>query len=100
MAVDSLVSGGCIISGAAVRRCMLFSGVRVNSYCVLEDSVVLPNVELGRHARIKRAIIDSECIVPPDLVVGEDPVLDAKRFYRTEKGITLVTQQMLNNLSA
>jgi len=99
MAVDSLVSGGCIISGAVVRRCMLFSGVRVNSYCVVEDSVVLPDVELGRHSRVRRAIIDSGCVVPPDMVVGEDPVLDAKRFFRTEKGITLVTQRMLDNLS-
>jgi glucose-1-phosphate adenylyltransferase len=98
MAVDSLVSGGCIISGALVRRSMLFSDVRVNSFCVVEDSVVLPGVELGRHSRVRRAIIDSGCAVPPDLVVGEDPVLDAKRFFRTEKGITLVTQRMLDNL--
>jgi glucose-1-phosphate adenylyltransferase len=98
MAVDSLVSGGCIISGAVVRRSMLFSDVRVNSFCVVEDSVLLPGVELGRHSRIKRAIIDSGCAVPADLVVGEDPILDAKRFYRTEKGITLVTQRMLDDL--
>jgi glucose-1-phosphate adenylyltransferase len=54
---------------------------------------------LGRHSRIKRAIIDSGCVIPPDMVVGEDPVLDAKRFFRTEKGITLVTPRMLANLS-
>lgn len=98
MAVDSLVSGGCIISGALVRRSMLFSDVRVNSFCTVEDSVLLPNVEVGRNAQIKRAIVDMGCVVPPDLVVGEDPVLDAKRFYRTEKGITLVTQRMLDDL--
>ncbi len=98
MAVDSLVSGGCVISGALVRRSMLFSDVRVNSFCVVEDSVLLPGVELGRHSRVKRAIIDSGCAIPADLVVGEDPVLDAKRFYRTEKGITLVTQRMLDDL--
>lgn len=98
MAVDSLVSGGCIISGAQVRRSMLFSDVRVNSYCVVEDSVLLPGVELGRHSRVRRAIIDSGCAVPADLVVGEDPILDAKRFFRTEKGITLVTQRMLDDL--
>jgi glucose-1-phosphate adenylyltransferase len=99
MAVDSLVSGGCVISGALVRRCMLFSEVRVNSFCMVEDSVLLPNVELGRHSRVRRAIVDSGCIVPPGLVVGEDPDLDARRFFRTEKGITLVTQRMLDALS-
>jgi glucose-1-phosphate adenylyltransferase len=98
MAVDSLVSGGCIISGASVRRSMLFSDVRVNSFCTVEDSVLLPNVELGRHSQVKRAIIDTGCVIPPELVVGQDAELDAKRFYRTEKGITLVTQRMLDML--
>ena len=98
MAVDSLVSGGCVISGALVRRSMLFSDVRVNSYCTVEDSVILPGVQLRRHSRIKRAIIDGGCTIPPGMVVGEDPDLDAKRFYRTEKGITLVTQRMLDDL--
>ncbi|HIJ38856.1 MAG TPA: glucose-1-phosphate adenylyltransferase, partial [Rhodospirillaceae bacterium] len=95
MAVDSLVAGGCIISGAVVRRCMLFTNVRVNSYCILEDSVVLPDVDLGRHSRVRRAVIDSGCVIPPGLVVGEDPVLDAKRFHRTSAGICLVTKPML-----
>lgn len=98
MAVDSMVSGGCIISGAVVRRSLLFSNVRVNSYCLLEDSVVLPNVDIGRHARLKRCIIDQGCVIPPGLVVGEDPEMDAKRFDRTEKGITLVTASMLKAL--
>ncbi len=98
MAVDSLVAGGCIVSGAVVRRSMLFTNVRVNSFCVVEDTVVLPGVDLGRHARIKNAIIDGGCVIPPGLVVGEDPELDAKRFYRTEKGITLITQAMLDAL--
>jgi glucose-1-phosphate adenylyltransferase len=98
MAVDSLVSGGCIVSGATVRRCTLFTNVRVHSYAVIEDTVVLPDANVGRNARIKRAIIDSGCDIPPGLVVGEDPVLDAKRFYRTENGITLITRQMLDAL--
>ena len=98
MAVDSLVSGGCVVSGSTVRRSMLFSNVRANSFCLVEDTVVLPDVELGRHSSIKKAVIDSGCIIPPGLVVGEDPVLDAKRFLRSEKGITLITQQMLNDL--
>lgn len=98
MAVNSLVSGGCVVSGSTVRRSMLFSNVRANSFCLVEDTVVLPDVELGRHSSIKKAVIDSGCIIPPGLVVGEDPVLDAKRFLRSEKGITLITQQMLNDL--
>lgn len=98
MAVDSLVSGGCVISGAIVRRSLLFSDVRVNSYCVVEDSVVLPGCDIGRHARLTRCIIDQGCVVPPGLVVGEDAALDAKRFYRTDKGITLVTAEMLRAL--
>ena len=99
MAVDSLVSGGCIISGAVVRRCMLFTNVRVNSYCTLEDTVVLPGVDFGRHCRIRRAIIDTGCVVPPGLVVGENPATDARRFHRSSSGITLVTQAMLEALT-
>ncbi len=98
MAVDSMVSGGCIISGASVRRSMLFSNVRVNSYCVVEDSVILPDVDVGRHARLRRCIVDTGCIIPPGMVIGEDPDLDAQRFYRSDKGITLVTMDMLRKL--
>ncbi|MGE5503514.1 MAG: glucose-1-phosphate adenylyltransferase [Actinomycetota bacterium] len=98
MAVDSMVSGGCIISGATVRRSLLFSNVRVNSYCLVEDSVILPNCDIGRHARLHRCIVDHGAVVPPGLVVGEDPELDAKRFYRTRKGITLITAAMLRAL--
>ncbi len=98
MAVDSMVSGGCIISGAVVRRSLLFSNVRVNSYCLVEDAVVLPDVDIGRHARLKKCIVDQGCVIPPGLVVGEDPELDSKRFYRTKKGITLVTAAMLREL--
>jgi glucose-1-phosphate adenylyltransferase len=100
MAVDSLVAGGCIVSGAVVRRSMLFSNVRVNSFCLVEDAVILPNVDIGRHARLKRCIVDQGAVVPPGLVVGEDPALDAKRFHRTEKGITLVTAERLKLLGA
>ncbi|MBI3445245.1 MAG: glucose-1-phosphate adenylyltransferase [Magnetospirillum sp.] len=100
MAVDSLVAGGCIVSGAVVRRSMLFSNVRVNSFCVVEDAVILPNVDIGRHARLKRCIVDQGVVVPPGLVVGEDAALDASRFHRTEKGITLVTAEKLKLLGA
>ncbi len=97
-AVDSLVSGGCIISGSIVRRSVLFSGCRVNSYCTVEDGVLLPEVEVGRHARLKRVIVDHGCHVPEGLVIGEDAEADARRFTRTDGGVTLVTQEMLRRL--
>ncbi|OJX79295.1 glucose-1-phosphate adenylyltransferase [Magnetospirillum sp. 64-120] len=100
MAVDSMVSGGCIISGAVVRRSLLYSNVRVNSYCLVEDSVVLPDCDIGRHAKLKKCIVDQGCVIPPGLVVGEDAALDAKRFYRSEKGITLITADMLKKLES
>jgi glucose-1-phosphate adenylyltransferase len=97
-AVDSLVSGGCIISGASVRQSLLFSTVRVNSYARIDNSVILPEVEVGRHARITKAIIDRGCTIPRGLVVGEDPEADARRFYRSEGGVTLITRDMLARL--
>jgi glucose-1-phosphate adenylyltransferase len=98
MAVDALVSGGCIISGAIVRRSLLFSNVRINSYALVEDAVVLPDCDIGRNATLKKVILDRGCLIPPGLVVGEDPELDAKRFLRTEKGVTLITRDMLRDL--
>ncbi len=95
MAVDSMVSGGCLISGAYLCRSLLFSNVKVNSYCRLEDTVVLPDVNIGRHSRIKRAVIDKGCQIPQNTVIGEDVEQDKKRFYVTEKGIVLVTPDML-----
>jgi glucose-1-phosphate adenylyltransferase len=94
-AVNSLVAGGCIISGAHVQRSLLFTGVRVNSFSWVEDSVVLPDVDIGRHSRIHRAVIDKSCRLPEGTVIGEDPAADARRFHRTESGITLVTPDML-----
>lgn len=95
MAVDSMVSGGCIISGAYLRRSLLFSNVLVNSYSRIEDTVVLPDVVIGRHCRIRRAVLDRACIVPPGTVIGEDPEKDAERYYVTEGGVVLVTPDML-----
>ena len=97
-AVDSLASGGCIISGASVRQSLLFSKVRVNSYARIDNSVILPEVEIGRHARITKAVIDRGCVIPRGLVVGEDPAADARRFYRSEGGVTLITSDMLARL--
>lgn len=98
LAVSSLVSGGCIVSGSSIRRALLFTGVRVNSFSTLEDAVVLPRVNVGRNAVLKKVVIDSDINIPEGLVVGEDPELDAKRFRRTETGICLITQPMLDRL--
>lgn len=96
MAVDSMVSGGCIISGAKLDRALLFSNVKVHSYACIEQSVVLPDVSIGRYARILRAIIDRGCVIPEHMVIGENHEDDRKRGFRvTEKGIVLVTPDML-----
>jgi glucose-1-phosphate adenylyltransferase len=96
MAVDSMVSGGCIISGATVRHSLLFSSVRVNSYATVQDSVVLPNVEIGRNCRVRRAVIDRWCRIAPGTRIGFDQVADAAAgFHVSEGGITLVTPDML-----
>jgi glucose-1-phosphate adenylyltransferase len=97
-AVSSLVSGNCIVSGASINRSLLFTGCRVNSYSHLDHAVVLPEVTVSRHARLKNVVVDRGVIIPEGLVVGEDPELDAKRFRRTESGICLVTQAMIDKL--
>lgn len=95
MAVDSMVSGGCIISGSKVKRSLLFSNVRVNSFCHIEESVVLPDAVIGRRCRIHKAIIDKGCKIPEGTVIGENRQEDRQRFYVTDGGITLVTADML-----
>ena len=95
MAVDSMVSGGCIVSGAYLRRSLLFSNVKVHSYSRIEDAVVLPDVEIGRHCRIRRAVLDRACVVPEGTVIGEDREKDMERYYVTEGGVVLVTPEML-----
>ncbi|WP_376099367.1 glucose-1-phosphate adenylyltransferase [Roseomonas sp. CCTCC AB2023176] len=99
MAMDSLVSGGCIVSGSCIRRSILFTNVRVHSYCTVEGGVVLPGVHLGRGCRLKNFVVDSDVRIPPGLVVGEDPEEDARRFRRTEKGIVLITKPMIEALA-
>jgi glucose-1-phosphate adenylyltransferase len=98
MAVQSLVSGGCIISGASLRRTLLNTGVRVHSFAKVENAVVLPYVDIGRDAHLSDVVIDRGVRIPEGLVVGEDPVLDAKRFRRTEQGVCLITQKMIDRL--
>jgi glucose-1-phosphate adenylyltransferase len=97
-AVSSLVSGGCMISGAQLRNSLLFTGVRVNSYSHLDGAVVLPYVEVARHARLRNVVVDSRVRIPEGLVVGEDPEADARRFRRTDKGVCLITQPMIDRL--
>jgi glucose-1-phosphate adenylyltransferase len=99
-AVSSLVSGGCIVSGASLRRSLLFTDVRLHSFSTLDLSVVLPRCEIGRGARLSKVVLDRGVVIPDGLVVGEDPKLDAKRFRRTEKGVCLITQAMIDRLNA
>lgn len=96
LAVSSLVSGGCIISGTEVRNSLLFTGVHSNSWSVLDHAVVLPRVTVGRHAQLHKVIIDRQVNIPEGLVVGKDPEEDAKWFRVTEGGVTLITQAMLD----
>ena len=99
-AVASLVSGGCVVSGATIWRSLLFSNVRVNSYAQVELTVVLPNARIGRSARLRNVIVDRGVKIPEGLIVGEDPYLDAKRFRRSEGGVCLITQKMIDALDA
>lgn len=98
MAVDSMVSGGCVISGSKVKNSLLFSNVRLNSYSKIEDCVVLPDVNIGRNCRITRAVIDRGCEIPEGTVIGEDAAADAERFYVSEGGVVLVTAEMLGQV--
>ncbi len=97
-ALNSLVSGGCIISGSYLHKSLLFTGVRVHSYSHLEGAVVQPYVEVGRGARLTNVVVDRGVRIPAGLVVGEDPELDAQRFRRSEKGTVLITQPMIDRL--
>lgn len=98
MAVDSMVSGGCIISGACVRHSLLFSNVTVRSYSYIRDSVILPDVVIGQNCRIRKAIIDKGCHIPEGMVIGENLEEDAKRFRVTEGGVVLVSPEMLGQV--
>jgi glucose-1-phosphate adenylyltransferase len=97
-AISSLVSGGCIVSGSFLRQSLLFTGVHVHSYARVEQAVVLPDADIGRGARLRNVIVERGVRIPPGLVVGEDAVADASRFRRTERGICLITQPMIDRL--
>lgn len=96
--VNTVASGGCIVSGSYVAHSVLFSEVRVHSQCRVEQAVVLPDVTINRNCRLRKVVIDRGCDIPEGLVVGEDPVLDAQRFERTEGGVVLITSDMLAKL--
>jgi glucose-1-phosphate adenylyltransferase len=98
MAVDSLVSGGCIISGGSVNRSVLFSKVHIHSYAEVDEAVLLPEVDVGRGCKLRKVVIDNGCVIPPDMQIGYDAAEDAKRFYRSEGGVVLVTRAMLEAL--
>jgi glucose-1-phosphate adenylyltransferase len=98
-AMSSLVSGGCIVSGATVRHSLLFTRVHLRSYSQVEDAVILPDVEVGRKAQLSRVIVDRGVRIPAGLVVGKDPDVDATRFRRTNSGVCLITQPMIDRLS-
>jgi glucose-1-phosphate adenylyltransferase len=95
LAISSLVSGGCIISGATVVRSLLYSNVKVRGFSIVEDSVLLPNVDVGRNVKIRRAVVDKNCIIPEGLTVGYNREEDSRRFHVSSNGITLITPDML-----
>ncbi len=92
MAIDSIVCPGCILSGGSVRNSVLSPDVRVNSYSQVEESIIFSHVNIGRHCRIRRAIIDRDVHIPEGTVIGYDPELDAKNYVVTDSGITVVTR--------
>ncbi|GLS14110.1 glucose-1-phosphate adenylyltransferase [Hydrogenophaga electricum] len=99
MAVDSLVSGGCIISGGSVRRSVLFSKVRIHSYAEVDEAVLLPEVDVGRGSKLRKVVVDNGCVIPPGMAIGFDAEADARRFFRTPGGVVLVTREMLEKLA-
>ena len=95
MAIDSLISGGCIISGSTVRRSVLFSNVHIQDYCDIQDCVILPNVEIGNNVTLRRAIVDKYCRLPDGFTAGVDTEADRKRFHVTERGVTVIVPESL-----
>ncbi len=98
LALNSLVSGGCIVSGASLHKTLLHTGCKVHSYAQLDGAVVQPYVDVARGARLRNVVVDRGVQIPAGLVVGEDPELDAKRFRRTDRGTVLITQPMIDAL--
>ncbi len=97
-AVSSLVSGDCIISGSSIHRSLIFTGVRAHSFSQMEQAVILPRCTIGRGARLQKVVVDRGVAIPEGLIVGDDPVLDARRFRRTDNGVCLITSAMVERL--
>lgn len=97
-AISSLVGGGCIISGASVNRSLIATGAHIHSYAEIDHAVIMPYVDIGRSVRLKNVVVDRGVRIPEGLVVGEDPDRDAQRFRRTERGVCLITQPMIDRL--
>ena len=97
-AINTMVSGGCIVSGSVVSNSVLFSSVRIHSHCTIDQAVLLPEVTIGRGCRLSKIVVDRGCTLPDGLVIGEDPAQDAARFERSENGVVLVTRDMLKRL--
>jgi glucose-1-phosphate adenylyltransferase len=95
-AIDSLVSGGCIISGARVKRSVISFGTTIESYSLVKDCVILPKVHIGQNCRITKAIIDKACVIPDGTIIGEDLEEDRKKYHVSPEGIVLVTPRMLD----
>ena len=98
-ATSSLIAGGCIVSGSALHRSLLFSGVRTHSFSSVTESIIMPDCIIGRGARLNKCVLDSEVVIPEGLIVGENPEHDARRFHRTDSGICLITQHMIERLA-
>lgn len=92
---NTIISGGCIVSGSHISHAVLFSHVRISSFCKIDQTVILPYTQIGENCRLTRVVIDRGCVIPDGMVIGEDAELDAKRFFRSENGVVLVTKQML-----
>ena len=94
-AIDSLISAGCILSGARLKRSILFFATTVGERSLVKDSIILPKVSIGRNCRLSKCVVDKACVIPDGTIIGENREEDAKRFYVSEEGITLVTPEML-----
>jgi glucose-1-phosphate adenylyltransferase len=95
MAIDSMVSGGCIIAGAVLRRSLLFSNVRIEDHSTVTDSLILPDVRIGKHCRLTKVVVERGCEIPDGTVIGEDREADARRYDVTPGGVVVVTPEML-----
>ncbi len=99
LALASVISAGVIISGATIQQSLISSGVKVHSHAYLHEAVILPDADIGGHARLRKVVVDRGTHIPRGLIVGEDPDHDARRFYRTASGVTLISQRMLDRLA-